>query len=69
MKSEFELAIRKAMLDNGYSWIMLAELIGYNNSSNLIAAVRTRKLSDGFLVSLCELLRLDVGELFKLKVL
>jgi len=69
MKSEFDITIRKAMLDLGFSWDMLAEEIEYNTGSNLITAIRTRKLRDDFLVKLCKVLKLDLGEIFKLKVL
>jgi len=47
----------------------LAEVIGYNAGSNLGTALKTRRIKDKFLVLICEYLGLDIGKMYKLKVL
>ena len=66
--SEFELTIQLEKRRLGLSWEELSLSIGYNSGRNLNNAIIKGIIGDKTLVKLCQVLNLDLGEMFKLKV-
>ena len=68
VESLFETKIKDSMHSLRINRDTLSDKIFYNTGSNLMTAIKNRNLSDVFLVRLCKVLKLDLGDLFKLKV-
>lgn len=67
-KSKYEKTIRKAMIEQDVDRNELSDYIEYNGASNLMAVIKIGSLGNRFHVKLCKKLKLDVGDLLKLKL-
>ena len=66
--SKFELTIQLEKRRLGLSWEELSLSIGYNSGRNLNNAIIKGIIGDKTLVKLCQVLKLDLGKTFELKV-
>lgn len=66
--TEYEKVIRKSMIDLGITFDDLATHIGHKYKYNLSTSIKNKNVTDAFAVPMYELLILDPGYMYKLKI-
>lgn len=67
-RSDYDKTIRKAMIEHDIDRNELSDCCGYNGGANLMTGFKNGTVGDKYHVDICEKLKLDLGEILKLKL-
>ena len=67
-KTRLEKAVFIAMMEHGFTWESLAEAVGHSAASNLHTSIKTGSIRERRFIKMCEVLKLDINEMMKLKL-